>query len=386
MRFSLLFLWLSLALYARAQVLDFNRQFVSDGWTQACGFAFDEVGQTYVWLKEGKVYVIDTLGQKLPDPLIDINEEVVNWRDHGLLGFALHPNFLNNGYFYLYYAVDRHHLLYFGTPQYDPTQSEQERASIGRITRYTADWSTNYSSIVPGSRKVILGKTVQDGIPLLHQSHGVGNLLFGKDGTLLVSAGDGASYSGADYGGEANGAYANQAIQDGIIEARHDIGSFRAQSIHSLNGKILRIDPETGEGLPSNPFFDASSPNAAQSKVWALGFRNPFRFALQPGTGSHDPTEGDPGTLYVGDVGSAYWEEINVVDSAGQNFGWPIFEGMNRRFQYNDSLLTNPDAPNPLGCETFFDFHDLLIQQSLNSPQYLNPCAPTESIPVEIPR
>nr|HMQ63058.1 PQQ-dependent sugar dehydrogenase [Flavilitoribacter sp.] len=73
------------------------------------GLVFDEDGRMYVWEKSGKVYIVDQEGQRLPDPLIDISEEVTNWKDHGLMGFALDPGFLINGNFYLYYAVDWHY-------------------------------------------------------------------------------------------------------------------------------------------------------------------------------------------------------------------------------------------------------------------------------------
>jgi hypothetical protein len=91
--------------------------------------------------------------------------------------------------------------------------------------------------------------------------------------------------------------------------------NIRAQNPDSLVGKILRIHPITGEGYPTNPFYDGN-PNSNRSKVYAVGLRNPFRFALHPGNGQ----------LYVGDVGNFDWEEINV-GGAGANFGWPCLEG-----------------------------------------------------------
>lgn len=367
-----------------AQPEGFSDQLVSDGWNQATGLTFDENGRMYVWEKRGLVWIVEN-GQRLPDPLIDIREEITNYSDHGLLGFALHPNFLNNGYFFLLYPVDRHHLLYFGTPDYDPTVSIREQAIIGRVTRYTADVANSLNTTVDGSRKILVGETMDTGLPLLHKSHGVGSLVFGNDGSLMISIGDGASYAGTDDGGDATGAFAPQALTDGIIRPEENVGAFRAQMVNSHNGKLLRIDPLTGDGLPSNPFYDPANPRAPQSRVWAMGFRNPYRFARIPGTGSHNPADGDPGTFVVGDVGWAYWEEINLVDQAGLNFGWPIYEGMKGRWQYSARITPNRDAPNPLynvnGCDReFFSFQELLSQATLNAIDRPNPCALNQQI------
>ena len=89
----------------------------------------------------------------------------------------------------------------------------------------------------------------------------------------------------------------------------------RALDINSLNGKILRIDPDTGDGLPTNPFYDGD-PGSNRAKVFALGLRNPFRFSVDPRNGR----------VIVGEVGNEKWEEINV-GGPGANFGWPCYEG-----------------------------------------------------------
>jgi glucose/arabinose dehydrogenase len=83
--------------------------------------------------------------------------------------------------------------------------------------------------------------------------------------------------------------------------------------------------------FPSNPFYATANPGSVRSKVWALGFRNPYRMAIRPGTGSSNPADGNPGVLYVGDVGWTASEEINVVRKPGMNFGWPLFEGLTQQ-------------------------------------------------------
>ena len=134
----------------------------------------------------------------------------------------------------------------------------------------------------------------------------------------MVSIGDAASYIGTDVGTGNPDTYADQAIEDGIMKPWEDVGAYRAQLLNSYNGKILRIDPKTGRGIPGNPFYDPSKPDEPISKVWALGFRNPFRMALRPGTGSHEVTDANPGTLLIGDVGLISWEEINVAEKPGR--------------------------------------------------------------------
>ena len=106
---------------------------------------------------------------------------------------------------------------------------------------------------------------------------------------------------------------------------------------------MLRIDPATGNGLPSNPYYDAANPRSARSRVWALGLRNPFRMGLQPNTGSHFPPDGNPGVLYVGHVGWNTWEALDVVTGPKQNFGWPIYEGLSVNSPYNGNV--NVDFP-----------------------------------------
>ncbi|MEZ4886641.1 MAG: PQQ-dependent sugar dehydrogenase [Chitinophagales bacterium] len=363
---------------------DFSDQLVNGSLNQVVGVAFDANGRMFAWEKGGKVYVFNNSGNII-STLIDIGEEVGNWRDHGMNGFALDPNFLTNGYFYLYYLVDRHHLKYYGTGNYSSTTNEYYSATIMRVTRYTANSATNFTTTVAGSRNVILGATASTGIPCLHESHTVGSLVFGKDGTLLISSGDGASYSSTDVG-SASETYWSQAIADGIIRPEENVGAFRSQMVNSYNGKILRINPATGAGIPSNPFYDAGNPNSAKSKVYSLGLRNPFRFTLRPNTGSTNPADGNPGHLYIGDVGWSTWEDLHVATEAGQNFGWPIFEGLTYHSGYNNALTPNKDAPNPLygtgGCtQQFFYFQNLIKQETpTNSGNFANPCNSGQNI------
>ncbi len=329
------------------------------GWNQPVGMLFQANGRMYVWEKGGRVSFRE-YGGNTWTLLIDISDEVGNWGDHGLLGFALDPNFNVNGNIYLMYVVDRYALFNLGTPGYNSTSNNYYSATIGRITRYTARASDGFSSVDPASRLVLLGETPTNGIPITYTSHGVGTLLFGEDGTLLVSCGDGASYDSTDTG-SAPETYYLQALADGIIQPKENVGAYRAQLVDSLSGKILRLDPATGNGVPSNPFYDPAHPRAARSRVWALGLRNPYRMTLRPNTGSHNAADGSPGVLDIGHVGLSTWESLDVCTRAGQNFGWPVFEGIQIQTGYASRQVQNLDAPNPLypgsGCSPLLQFH-----------------------------
>ncbi len=371
---------------------NFQDSLVSGGWTQAEGLTFDSTGQMYVWEKDGYVWVVDTNGNKIATPLLDIRQEVGSWRDHGLNGFALDPNFRTNGYYYCFYTVDRNHLMYFGTGLYNASADSFYNATIARVTRYTANAATNFTTTVSNSRLVLIGENKKNGIPVLYESHSGGQLVFGDDGTLLISTGDGASYAAYDSGSIAHTYYV-QALADSIITAKENVGAFRSQLIDCLSGKILRINPATGNGIASNPYYDAASPRAARSRVWALGLRNPFRMCKRPGTGNTDPSAGDPGTLYIGDVGFETFEDINVCNAPNQNFGWPNYEGLEAVPIFNTTTTKNMDAPNPLfgvgGCTRQHLYFKELIKQPTKNGVISFPITTcngqTGSVPANVP-
>jgi len=366
----------------------FSDTTVGSGWNEAVGITFASDGRMFVWERAGRIWIVES-GVKASTPFLDISPEVGGWRDFGLLGFCLDPDFYTNGYVYLFYVVDHHHAKYFGTTNYSASTDEYYQATIGRITRYTARASDGFRSVDPASRKVLFGNSLTNGNAILHESHGVGTILFGSDGTLLASCGDGASYSSTDLGSASETYYA-QGLSEGIIRPNENVGAYRAQMVNSFSGKILRLDPDTGDGIPGNPFYDPAAPRAPRSLVWAMGFRNPCRMTLRPGTGSHNRADGNPGSLYVGDVGWRTWEELSVCTGPGQNFGWPAFEGLEATPYYNNSNLPNRDTPNPLyginGClQQFFYFRDLIKQDTLGTPFWPNQCDTSKQVPATIP-
>jgi glucose/arabinose dehydrogenase len=388
---------LSVVGQASALPPNFLDQPVATGWNQAVGLTFASDGRMFVWEKAGRVWIVEN-GVKAATPLIDVSEEVGDWRDYGMLGFALDPNFYSNGYIYLLYVVDYHHLQFLGTPNYDPGADWYFQDTIGRLTRYTCNSGDGFRSVNYATRQVLIGETIDTGFPICHQSHGIGSIVFGEDGTLLASCGDGASYEEVDVGGCRNGSGCN-CLSDGIITGKEDVGAYRSQLVDSLSGKVVRIDPATGNGVPSNPYYDAMAPRAPRSRVWTLGLRNPFRFTLRPGTGSALPSAADPGALYLGDVGWNEWEELSVIKTGAVNLGWPAYEGMNEMWGYYFDFgdVPNEDAPNPLFGTTpqgqglctqqFFYFRDLIVQDTANpSPSFPNPCDPSQQVPSSVAR
>ena len=215
-----------------------------------------------------------------PTPVLDLRGVVSDTADSGILAVALDPDFAANGWFYLSYVVDDGGGTLWHT---------------NRVVRYTLDGEV----ADPASAHVVLGAVPLDtcladqttpGCLATHGAHTVDDLLFAADGSLLVSVGDGAP--------------------------GQPVRAVLAQRLDVLVGKVLRVDPDTGLGLADNPYFVAGQPGANRSRVWAYGFRNPFRMAFSPA-----------GDLYVGDVGEVAWEEVDRV-VAGGNYGWPCFEGV----------------------------------------------------------
>ena len=287
---------------------------VAAGLNEVVGCTFLPDGRLMHWERGGRVYVNTGTTRVLA---IDLHEEVGGWRDHGLLGLVLDPNFATNGLVYLFYVVDRHHLQYFGTSGYNAERDTYYDASIARITRYRLTSASGFTQVDPTSRTVLIGESASTGFPIAHQSHAVGSLAFGDDGTLLCSFGDSASYESTDLGGQVSGGYVTSALAAGILSAKENVGAYRAQLIDSHCGKVLRIDPDTGDGVATNPFFDAAAPRAPRSRVWCMGLRNPFSMTIVPHSGSHDPADADPGTLLIGDVQWNAYEELNVADRGG---------------------------------------------------------------------
>ncbi len=298
--------------------------------------AFTPGGLLLVADVPGRVWVIDH-GVQLPTPMWSAENEVEIDGDCGLLGMALSPAFAIDRRIFLLYSVDP-----------DSNGVDDDSVHFGRLVRYQVS-ASDPTRIDPATRTVLLGASWHSGIPNASGTHDVGALRFGEDGTLFVSAGEGAHWDRVDAGGQDPTLFAA-----GRSDPSMDRGAFRAQQLDCPAGKILRIDPLTGHGLPGNPFWNGD-PDAVVSKVWAYGLRNPFRFTVRPGTGGVSAASGQSGTLYVGDVGWEKWEELDVVPAGGLDFGWPCREGARACAPY--AALT----PAFGGCSGIGDMRDPVL-------------------------
>ena len=230
----------------------------------------------YVAEKIGRVVALRD-GTVDPIPVLDVTSEVSLGGEQGLLGLAFAPD----GRF-----------LYVNMTDVNGDTRIVEYAMVdGR-----ADVSTR--------REVLF-------VDQPYSNHNGGNLVFGPDGYLYIGLGDGGS------GGDPQG---------------------NAQSLDTLLGKMLRIDPRpSGDapyGIPAdNPFVDTAG---ARPEIWAFGLRNPWRYSFDRATGD----------LWIGDVGQSAWEEVDrqpASSRGGENYGWNVREGSH---PYTDGSL--PDAVDPV--------------------------------------
>ena len=298
---------------------------------------FSPDGRIFIAEKRGTIKVFSSLSDTTPTTFADLRTKVVDYWDRGLLGLALHPDFPTTPYVYILYTYDAPiggtAPVWNDTCPSPPGPNTNGCVVSGRLARLTASGD----AMVPGSEVVFL-----EAWGMQFPSHSIGALEFAPDGSLYVSGGEGASFGNVDYGqyGSPKNPIGDPPAGVGgtMTPPTAEGGALRSQSLHRnagepvlLDGAILRIDPNTGAALPSNPLF--SHPDSYARRIIAYGLRNPYRFAIQPGTGS----------LFVGDVGWDDWEEINKVvdptDSVVENFGWPCYEGVSIMSRYQSANL-----------------------------------------------
>ena len=238
--------------------------------------AFAPDGRLFVCQQGGQLRVIKN-GVLLSTPFVSLT--VDSSGERGLLGIAFDPNFTTNHYLYVYYTVAT-----------SPIHN--------RVSRFTAASDT----AAPGSEIVILNLDNLSSAT----NHNGGAIHFGPDGKLYIGVGE-----------NANGA--------------------NAQSLSNLLGKMLRINAD-GTIPPDNPFYNTATGN--NRAIWALGLRNPFTFAFQPGTTR----------LFINDVGESTYEEIND-GIAGSNYGWPTTEGPTSNPSFRSPIyFYGHGTSNTTGC------------------------------------
>ena len=223
----------------------------------------------FVVEQDGIIKIVDSLGAVRTTPFLDIDARVNSTsNEQGLLGLAFHPNYAQNGYFFVYYT--------------------QNNGGDTRVSRFSV-MPDNPNMADPNSELAIIEQDQP------YNNHNGGCIKFGPDGYLYIGLGDGGA------GGDPQG---------------------NGQKKTTFLGKILRIDVNnssvaTPYVVPSdNPFVGNT---AYLPEIWSLGWRNPWRF-------SFDRLTGD---MWIGDVGQGDREEIDFEPAGlgGLNYGWRCYEG-----------------------------------------------------------
>jgi glucose/arabinose dehydrogenase len=261
-------------------------QMVADGLTApvAMTAANDGSGRTFIVDQTGKIWIMGSDGQMMADPFLDLSGLIVplqaDYDERGVLGLAFHPDYANNGRFFVYYS----------RPLDADAPAGYDHTNVVAEFNVSAD-DPNKGD--PASAKDVL---------LLHQpqsNHDSGHIAFGPDGFLYIPIGDGGGANDTDMG--------------------HTPNLGNGQDITNLHGSILRIDVNGDPGSyaipPDNPFADGA--NGAAPEIFAYGFRNPYHISFDKG-GNND--------LIVADAGQDVYEEVDLV-TLGGNYGWNIKEG-----------------------------------------------------------
>jgi glucose/arabinose dehydrogenase len=248
----------------------------------------------------GRIRIIEN-GQLVETPFIDLTGQITAGGERGLLGLAFHPDYQNNGLFYVHYSAN----AAANTP-------------TGNGTAVIAEFAVSADDpgvANPDSERRLL--TQQDA----EANHNGGMLEFGPDGLLYAAFGDGG---GADDN-----------------DAQHDPAIGNGQSLNTLFGKILRLDVAgrdagalSAYGIPPGNMTGAN----VRPEIWSYGWRNPWRY-------SFDRCGGD---LYIGDVGQNTLEEIDFEpagSTSGRNYGWRLMEAGNC---FNPAQNCNPNNNLPL--------------------------------------
>lgn len=238
----------------------------SSGFSQPVDIANAGDERLFVVEKAGFIRIIDGAGNRLPQPFLDIDARVNSIAsERGLLGLAFHPDYQNNGYFYVNY-----------------TNNDGDT----RISRFSRS-ASGPNEADPNSELILLE------VDQPYSNHNAGDLNFGPDGYLYFGMGDGG------LGGDP--------LNSG-------------QTRLSLLGKMLRIDVDNGNPYaipPGNPFADD---DFTADEIWALGLRNPWRF-------SFDRLTGDMWIADVGQDSWEEIDFQPASSTGGENYGWRCYEG-----------------------------------------------------------
>ncbi len=314
------------------------------GLIQPTSIRFAPDGRIFVAEKRGVVKVFEGLGDTSPTVVVDLRTEVHNFWDRGMLGLAVDPGYPARPYLYVLYTFDGPiggSAPRWGTANTDsdpcptpPGANADGCVVSGKLARLTV------APAHPDRATTVKRDLIHDWCGQ-YPSHTVGDLVFGRDGALYVSGGDGASFTFTDWGQD--GSPVNPCgdppggVGGSMTPPTAQGGALRSQDLRTatdpvtLDGTVIRVDPDTGAALPTNPNAGATTANAR--RIVAYGFRNPFRITARPGTDD----------IWLGDVGAGTWEEINRIPSpagALRNYGWPCYEGAGRQPAFDAADLS----------------------------------------------
>jgi glucose/arabinose dehydrogenase len=248
----------------KLQLVDF-----ATGFDRPVDIAHCGDSRLFIVEQDGKIWVLDTFGNRLPEPFLDIDGRVnSSGNEQGLLGLAFPQDYAQSGHFFVYY-----------------TKNNGGDTRVARFSRL----ADNANKADPNSELTI----IEEDQPF--SNHNGGCIKFGPDGYLYIALGDGGS------GGDPQN---------------------NGQKKNTLLGKILRINVNNSSAsepyvVPAdNPFVNDP---AYRPEIWSLGWRNPWRF-------SFDRLTGD---MWIGDVGQGAREEIDFepAGTGGRNYGWRCYEG-----------------------------------------------------------
>jgi len=237
--------------------------------------------------RAGRIRIVED-GELRATPFLDIRSRVLGGGEQGMLGLAFPPDHAARGLFYVYYT---------------------DLAGDSVLSRFHVS-ADDAQRADPDSEEILL---------VVDQPAGRANH---KGGTIAFSPRDGMLYWALGDGGGAND-------PDGL-----------AQDPQSLLGKMLRLDVGGGPGTPyaippDNPFV---GDDGVRDEIWALGFRNPFRWSFDRETGD----------LWIGDVGQGQREEVDFEpagDPGGRNYGWKVHEGTLCHLPQPGLSCEDPAAP-----------------------------------------
>lgn len=278
----------------------FTENEVLGGLYQPTSFKFAPNGpQVFVTEKRGLVKVFDSVNSTNGRTIYNIEGQVYTKYDNGLSSVAIHPDFPSTPYIYIAYSRS-------------PSGSEFPGNNGARLDRLRVnDQLTSVTEVV----------TLLDNWCVSSANHATGDLHFGPEGALYMSAGSFAS------SGQFNSDCGEPDRQGGSLKSQ----DYATPGDHLwFNGTMIRVDPITGNAWPGNAL---SGGDSSDDPLIAYGLRNPFRFVIHP----------DNGQVFIADVGWEHAEEINVIENANalpNNYGWPCYEGVNRQPTYESINLS----------------------------------------------